>query len=224
VSGEDEPVDDDLGKGNPLVYIEMISRRPGIALHEFHALAGLGQTGWAAEYGDDIAVLNIARTWRIGDEPEYLCVWYSPRHGLDRVDAWEATFRSGDADRFEQPFRVAARIDRAGCYMPLLEPVVGTAGRYYAEWFDIEPGQTRQDVTELYLERRGRHGELTLDLLVDRIGMLAPEPRGLAVWGVPSWAAVAAIAEELTTGFPQADPPVRLVSASFYADFGEEQL
>lgn len=220
---EERTLDDHLRVDRPLVYIEMISRRPGIALHEFHALAGLGQTGWAAEYGDDIAVLNIARTWRIGDEPEYLCVWYSPQHGLERIDAWEATFRSGDADRFEEPFRVAARIERAGCYVPLLEPVIGTAGRYYAEWFDIEPGHTRQDVSELYRERRGRHGELSLDLLVDRLGMLAPEPRGLAVWGIPSWAAVATLAEELTTA-STADQPVRLVSASFFADFGNEQL
>ncbi|CAN5740067.1 MAG: hypothetical protein ACR2HP_05195 [Ilumatobacteraceae bacterium] len=212
-----------------LVYIEMISRRPGVGLHEFHAVAGMGQSGWGDEYGDDIAVLNVGRTWRMGEEPEYLCAWYSPGHGLERIDEWEATFASGAADRFEEPFRIAARIDRAGCYVPLLEPVVGTAGRYYAEWFDVAPGRSRDDVADGFRHRRERHGALTLNLLVDRIGLLGPAPRGLAVWGVPSWAAVAEIAEDLTGDFDGdgddgAMRPVRLVSASFYADFGREQL
>src|SRR3712207_7406930 len=54
-------------------YLEFISRRPGIGLHEFHAVVGGGQSGWAGDYGDDVTVVNVGRSWRIGPEPEYLC-------------------------------------------------------------------------------------------------------------------------------------------------------
>ena len=52
------------------VYIEYISRRPGVPLQSFHAIAGPGQAKWAAEYGVDRLILNIGRTWRLGAEPE----------------------------------------------------------------------------------------------------------------------------------------------------------
>jgi hypothetical protein len=203
-----------------LVYIEYISRRPGVGLHEFHAVAGAGQTGWQGEYDDDIAVLNVGRSWRVGPEPEYLCAWYSRDAGMERIDEWEKVFRSGDADMFEEPFRLAARIDAAGCYEPLLEPVVGSKGRYYAEWFDIAPGADHDAVRSAYGSRRDAHADLELNLLVDRIGKLGPDPRGLAVWGVPSWASVESIARDLD----DADDPIRLVTVSLYADFGQEQL
>jgi hypothetical protein len=203
-----------------LVYIEFISRRPGVGLHEFHAVAGGGQTGWQGEYEDDIAVLNVGRSWRIGPEPEYLCAWYSRNSGMERIDEWERVFRSGEADLFEEPFRLAARIDAAGCYEPLLEPVVGSKGRYYAEWFDVAPGADHDAVRSAYEARRKAHDDLELNLLVDRIGKLGPDPRGLAVWGVPSWASVEGIARDLDG----VDDPIRLVTVSFYADFGQEQL
>lgn len=203
-----------------LVYLEFVSRRPGIGLHEFHTVVGGGQTGWSGDYADDIAVLNLGRSWRMGPEPEYLTAWYAPNAGLDRIDEWERVFRSGDADAYEEPFRLAGRIDRAGCYDPLLEPVVGTKGRYYAEWFDLAPGTDHDAVRASYEGRRAAHPDMELNLLVDRIGKLGPDPRGLAVWGVPSWGAVEGICRDLDG----ADEPIRLVTASFYADFGQEQL
>lgn len=203
-----------------LVYLEFISRRPGVGLHEFHAVVGGGQSGWAGDYGDDIAVLNVGRSWRIGPEPEYLCAWYTPTASVDRLDEWERVFRSGDADAYEEPFRLAARIDAAGCYEPLLEPVVGSKGKYYAEWFDIADGAGHDEVRSWYEERRAAHADLDLNLLIDRIGLLGPDPRGLAVWGIGSWGAAETVARETVAQ----DSPIRPVTASFYADFGEEQL
>ncbi len=131
-----------------LVYIEYISRRSGIGLHEFHTVVGGGQTGWSGDYSEDAAILNLGRSWRMGPEPEYMCVWYTPDAGMERIDEWERVFRSGVADAYEEPFRLAGRIDRAGCYEPLLEPVRGSMGRYYAEWFDLAPGASREGVIE----------------------------------------------------------------------------
>ena len=93
-----------------LVYIEYITRRPGVGLHEFPRGADRGQTGWAGDYDDDVTVLNVGRSWRIGPEPEYLCAWYS-RNAASSDRRVGGAFRSGDADAYEKPFRLAARID-----------------------------------------------------------------------------------------------------------------
>ncbi len=204
----------------PLVFIEHYSRRPGVGLEQFHKVVGLAQKGWADGYQDDIALLTVGRTWRMGPEPEYMQVWYTPNEGLGRIDFWERAFRSGEADALEQPFRLAARIERAGCYDPLIEPKVGTTGRYYGEHVDFAPGATRDDVRRDYEARAQRHPELPLVMLLDRIGKLGPDPRGLAVWGLPSYAHLETIARELDGD----RGPVRLVQASLWADTGQEQL
>ncbi len=203
-----------------LVYLEFVSRRPGVGLHEFRSVVSGGQTGWSGDHGADVAILNVGRTWRIGPEPEYLTAWYNADAGLDRLDAWEDVFTSGTADAYEEPFRLAARIDRAGCYEPLLEPTAGTEGRYLAEWFEPAPGGDRDAIIGFFDERRVQHETLELHLLIERIGLLGPDPRGLAVWGVPSWGAVEEIARDLdgVTG------PIRPVTATLYADLGREQL
>jgi len=203
-----------------LIYIEFTSRREGVGLEQFHKVAGRGQEGWAGDYPDDIMVVNLGRTWRTGPEPEYMTAWYTPKQGLDRIDDWEEVFRSSAADAFEEPFRLAARIDRAGCYTPLLEPVVGSGERYYVEYFDFADGATRDDVRSACEDRRERHGDLELNLVCDRIGKLGPGPRGLAVWGLPTWAALEGIAEELDGG----NGPVRLEDAGLFSWMGKETL
>ena len=72
----------------------------------------------------------------------------------------------------------------------------------------------------VYEERAARHSELVLNLLIDRVGGLGPDPRGLAFWGSPSYGALDAIARELDG----AEQPIRLVTAGLYNDFGAETL
>jgi hypothetical protein len=203
-----------------LVYIEYISRRPGVSLEAFHEVAGRGQSGWAGEYANDRLVLNLARTWRMGPEPEYVAVWYSPGAGLERIGEWERIFTSGEASHFEEPFKLAARIDSAGCYEPLTEPVPGRGGPYYAEFFEPARTAARERVRSFFEERRERHDGLELHLVALRIGKLGPDPPGLAVWSLPSYGALDGIARELDG----AAEPVRLVSAALYADLGNEIL
>jgi hypothetical protein len=203
-----------------LVYIEYISRRPGVSVESFHDVIGRMQQGWADEFGDDRLLLSVGRTWRTGPEPEYLCVWYTPKGGLERIDEWERVFASGEVDAIEEPFRLAARIDRAGCYEPLVEPGGTGRGRYYAEFFDFVPEATHDDVRAFFADRCRRHPDLELTLLLDRIGKLGPDPRALAFWSLPAYGALDAIARELDG----VDWPVRLVTAGLYATFGEEVL
>ena len=200
-----------------LVYIEYISRLPGIDLETFRAQAAQGQEGWDSGYEDEL-VLSLGRTWRLGPDPGYMTVWHTRNAGLDRIDAWDRIFRSGEADDLEQPFFQVARIDVAGCYNPLLEPVPARNGTYYAEFFAAY--DTADAVRSFYESRAKQHPEFTLNLLVQRIGKLAPEPGGLAVWTIPDFAALDSVATELDG----VNAPIRLAAAGTYADFGREIL
>jgi len=95
---------------------------------------------------------------------------------------------------------------------------VGTTDRYYLEFLDFAPDATREDVRSLYARRCADNPELSLNLLVDRIGALAPEPRSLALWGLSSWAALADVARSLDG----IDHPVRLITAGTYSALGKE--
>jgi hypothetical protein len=201
------------------VYIEYISRRPGVSLEAFHEVAGRGQTAWAGEYDDDQLVLNLGRTWRVGPEPEYVAVWFNAAAGLERIAEWERIFTSGEAAPFEEPFKLAARIDAAGCYEPLLDPVPGGGGPYYAEFFEPASSVGGDAVRLFFDERRGKSG-LELNLLAERIGRLGPDPPGLAVWTLPSYGTLETVARELDG----VSEPVRLVRAALYADLGREIL
>lgn len=201
-----------------LIYIEYISRRPGVDIYTFHRLVAQGQEGWDDAYAEDRLVLNVGRTWRLGPEPEYFAVWYTPAAGLERLDAWDSIFRGGAVDHLERPFHQVARIDAAGCYRPLREPVRARGGTYYAEFFRATTGL--EQVRAFYVARADRHPRLHLVLLAHRIGRLAPEPGGIAVWQLPDLAALAEVAEELDS----TRDPLELTAAGVYADFGQEIL
>jgi hypothetical protein len=203
-----------------LVYVEYISRRAGVSIEAFHFATGRGQYGWSDEHADDALLLNLGRTFRVGPEPEYVAVWYSPQAGLERIGDWERIFASGEADHLEETFRLAARIDTAGCYEPLLEPVHGRGGLYYGEYLDFAPGVGRDDVVSFFEARRSQHEGLTLNLVCDRIGGLGPDPRCLAFWTVPGWDGLDGVVRDLEA--PAS--PVRLVHGSLYRDLGAETL
>jgi hypothetical protein len=202
-----------------LVYIEYISRLPGVSLEAFHYAAGR-QDQWSEDYEEDVLLLNLGRTFRTGPDPWYLAVWHTPGAGLERIGHWERVFKAHEADELEEHFKLGARIDTAGCYEPLAEPTRTRDGLYYAEYFDLAPGATREDARDAYEARRARHDGSDLVLLCDRIGKLGPDPRGLAIWNVHEWDRLDAVARELDG----ADEPVRLVNAGIYRDLGQETL
>jgi hypothetical protein len=199
-----------------MIYIEYFSRREHISLAAYHQAVVQGQHGWDAAYANDHLIWNAGRTWRLGPHPEYIAVWHSADAGFERFSAWEAAFRSGEADPYEEPFRQAARIDMAGCYQDLFVPIPARNGIYYAEFFRI--AGNHQAIRALFEARKNQHARFTLNLLVCRIGRLGPEPGGLAVWTLPDFAALTEIAEELD----MVNQPVELMSAGTYMDVGQE--
>ena len=203
-----------------LIYVEFISRLAGISLEEFHRRSRGAQTLWADSYGDDQIVLNVGRTWRIGPEPEYLCVWFTPGQGLERIDDWEHLFGAGAHDTVNVEFEAVARIDRAGCYTALVAPVQGSRGRYYIEWFEVAANASTDQLRERFERRAGAHGELELNVVALPIGPMAPRSLGFAAWGLPTFGA----AEPLATSAGELGPLAQVVDASLYADLGREQL
>ncbi len=203
-------------------------------LQRFHRAVLAGQSGWEDSWSEDELMLSLGRTWRLGPEPEYLTVWYTRSAGLERIDEWDKVFRSGEADEVEKPFRETAWIERAGCYEALLDPMPRRAtttisehgkassppqaGIYYAEFF--APIGTDDEIRGFYSKRAASQPSLTLLLCIVRIGKLAPEPGGLAIWALPSYGALGTIARDLD----DIREPVRLATAGVYNDIGREIL
>jgi hypothetical protein len=203
-----------------LIYVEYTSRRPGIALHEFHAGVREGQSGWAGEYGADVLLLNVGRTWRIGPHPEYLTVWYSEHAGLERLDEWQSIFESGQAKEFESSFSRVAVIDSAGCYEPLVAPARGATGPYAIEFFTPRAEATSDDLAAEIGARQANLPDAALRIAARRIGSLGPDPAGLLVWELPSFAAVQRIVDTA----PGTESPISVVATGLYANVGREIL
>jgi hypothetical protein len=203
-----------------LLYIEYVSRRAGISIDEFHEGALRGQEGWESEMGSDELVLNVGRTWRLGPEPEYFSIWRCD--DLGRIDEWDKMFRAGNADPFQDPFGRVARIDVAGCYEELAPPVRTRGRNYYTEFFEVpsEDGlseEQRRDLLNWFRGRFAEHEGFPPLVLAARLGQLAPEPGGLAVWSIPDFAS-------LSHTLSRREAPLRIVSAGVYADVGREIL
>jgi hypothetical protein len=202
------------------IYIEFISRRSGVSVEGFHAIAGPAHRNWTAAYPEDRLVLNIGRTWRLGPEPEYMAVWDVPGTGTKRLGEWEQLIPVPAARHLEEVFGAVARIDSAGVYEPFFGTVPGSGPIYYAEFFDWMPGSDRDGVSSFFAERRARHQDLVLNLAADRVGMLGPDPRGIAFWQLPSYDALNVISQEPVA----ASAPIRLVRTGVYAEIGSEVL
>lgn len=201
-----------------MIYVEFIRRRADVGVREFHAGVSTGQQGWDSNHAEDQLIWSAGRTWRLGPSPEYLGVWYSPGYQLNRLDDWDRIFRSGHADHHENVFRRVARIEAAGCYRALGPPTPARGGTYYAEFF--QPRGADPAIQDFYRQRAERHSRFTLNLLARRIGRLAPDPGGIAVWTIPDFAAL----DEIATELDDAREPVELVAAGTYADIGQEIL
>jgi hypothetical protein len=202
-----------------LIYVEFISRRASVPLDRFHAMAGGTQGTWAERHGDDRIILNAGRTWRVGPEPEYLCVWYTPGSGLDRIDDWERLFREPAVVEHHAEFESVARIDRAGCYRPIGEPTEAREGRYLLEWLSCD-GVSDERLAAAFASRQQRHPERTLRCLARPLGALAPGSRSFAVWGLTAWGDAQALADDV----PDRDSGITVADAGLYANLGDEQL
>jgi hypothetical protein len=202
------------------IYVEYISRRPGVTIEEFRGLTGYTQPRWSALFPEDKLLLNLGRTWRIGAEPEYMAVWFNASSSLERLDQWARTFTDQsqipELPVIEHAFLTSARIESAGALEPLGEPSAGQGPAYYVESFSPGASTSGASLREAF-ERRTLPGT-QLHLLARRIGLLGPDP-GLAIWGAESFEALEGVVRG--AGVTDLAQPVR---GALYANLGQEVL
>ena len=111
-----------------MIYIEYIGRRAGIELEDFHETFLRVQRAWESGASEDQLIINAARTWRIGPEPEYFTVWHTANAGFERIDEWQRIFDDRAARGYESPLKRVARMEAAGCYDALRPPLKCQSG------------------------------------------------------------------------------------------------
>lgn len=197
-----------------MIYAEFIDRDRAMAPEIFRQLARQGDS-WA-EGSQDRIVAQLIRTLPIGPGPACLCLWRIP--GLERLDSWEDYFRSHAAfeNRRSRAMHRAIHIARAGLYDEALSGPALIPSLHYLEFFAPPPGERAHGAAGLFEARRQAHPEATLNLVLHRLGRLAPAPGGIAIWSVRDHGALAALARSA------ADVPLNVTAAGVYRRLEED--
>ena len=202
-----------------MIYIEYIQKEAGV---DYEIFTFLGDQSWwagADSDGDDAMVAQLGRTLRLGPEPAYMAIWRC--RGLDKLDEWERYFASSEAlrDRHGRASHRAITFAAAGCYDELLTgPAVGD-GLQYIEFFVPGPGVPPRQNADFFSQREQQVPEGTLNLVLQRIGLLGPDPGGMAIWTFPDFASLESIARQRPV-----DTPCSITAVGTYRRWGEETL
>lgn len=190
-----------------MYYIEYFERRAGVPLERFHEVAGTNFPEWSRRESEDELVASLGRTWRRGRDP-YVLIWGC--ESFARLDEWDRLFSSGDVDDVEIPILEVMHTYGSGFYRGLgPELPRPRSGPYCLETFTPWPG------AEESYRRRAEAAGLELNLVVERIGLLGPDPGGLALFALGRLSAI----ERLTEDFPE-----QVTAVGLYADLGHEIL
>lgn len=190
-----------------MYYVEYFRRREGMALDEFRRRTTPLFREWSRREREDELIASLGRTWRMGPDP-YILVWRC--RGVERIDEWNAIFSSSAVDDIEKPILEAMETYRSGFYrevIPAAAPL--DSGFYYFESHEPWDG-----AGESYGERAADVGGSAV-LVGARVGLLGPEPGGLALVAVPTLACCEHLQRTVT-------PHSR--EAGLFAPIGEEIL
>jgi len=202
-----------------MIYIEYIERDRFTDIDIFRALGD--QSWWlnADAEGDDDMVAQLGRTLRLGPHPCYMTIWRC--RGLSKLDEWEAHFNSDAArkDTHAIASHKAIHLCDAGCYDELITGPSISGGLQYIEYFKASPGADNATIEGSFRSRSNVHAEGKLNLLLNRIGKLGPDPGGMAIWTFPSYAALESISRDTVI-----DNDIHLVTVGVYRGWGREIL
>lgn len=193
-----------------MIYAEYIEHDRNLPIALFEHLGR--QSSWVSDI--DVKVANLGRAERIGPEPSVICLWRHP--GMARMDEWEASFRTDEARRDPafQATRLAIHFTRGGLY----DEIVGAAplggGLHYVEFFAAGEEHGDEAVRDHFTSRAKRYSEGKLDFVLRRVGLLGPDPGGLAIWTFAGYAAAEPIIRER-----HGANPLRPLQAGLYWDF-----
>jgi hypothetical protein len=193
-----------------VIYAEYIEHDRSLPIQIFEHLGR--QNSWVSDI--DVKVANLGRAERIGPEPSVICLWRHP--GMGRMDEWEASFRT-DAARRDPAFqatRMAIHFTRGGLYDEIVDGEPLGEGLHYVEFFAAAEDIGDEQVRDNFLKRAKRYPDGRLGFVVRRVGLLAPDPGGMAIWTFAGYAAAEAIARER-----HGANPLRPVQAGLYYNF-----
>jgi hypothetical protein len=198
-----------------MLYVEFIERDRHVPIEVFRTLGV--QSAW--EDPDDELLGQIGRTLRLGPHPAYMA--FCRFNDFRRLDEWEAHFHSEKHARDKRMHAKHQAIHhfRAGCYDELTPARRLHGGLYHVEFFSSAPTADEGHLKGYFVDRQKRHADADLSMILRRIGLLAPDPGGMAIWSVDNYLAVEAIARDVG-GSADVLPSM----AGVYRDFAEEIL
>jgi hypothetical protein len=192
-----------------MIFAEYIARDRGVAWELFRHH---GRQDWASDR--DLMVANLGRTMKVGPEPHYMCWWKIG--SMARMDEWEAYFRTPEGRHYAATSPVPRALDfyRAGLYDEVVGEGAVPEGLHLAEFFAAEDADAAM-VRSYFQSRTGAGGRLTY--VIKRLGLMAPDPGGIALWTFPSY-----VAAEAFLRLKAPPGPVRIGAAGFYRNFGDD--
>lgn len=197
-----------------MIYVEEIRRDRSVALEVFRHHA---RQDWTSDR--DVMVANLARTMKMGPEPHQMCWWRIP--GMARLDEWEAHLRSPEGRLYlaESPVAKVMEFRRCGLYDVGFGEGSLPSGLHLVGFFaDDGRGGGPEELGERFAARaRAAAPAGALRYVLRRVGLLAPDPGGIAVWTFASYAQ----AEPFARALP-APEGCRVMAAGFYRNFGED--
>ena len=193
-----------------MIFVEYIERERSMPFEIFRKLGG---QDWS---GSDRIVANLGRTMRLAPTPHYMCWWQIP--SIKRMDEWENYFRSSEGRIYlsELPTGKALHFQRCGLYDEIIGHGEVPSGLHLVEFF-AAPGLSSGDIKQWFGERAGESGTGRLSYVINRLGLIAPDPGGIAIWTFPDYAGVEPFLRR-----PPQPGAVGVTQAGLYRNFGED--
>jgi hypothetical protein len=198
-----------------MIYLEFISREPGIPREIFRYI-GDQSASWVQADRDQF-LGQLGRTMRIGPHPAYLTIFRVD--GLARLQEWEDYFLSDNYPSNLRSFAMQRSLQmvRDGCYDEIIPTEKIGDGLYVLEFFATDDDIRNSDIENEFTQRKERHNEARLVMLLRRIGLLGPDPGGIAGWRLDS-----AMDLESFIRAPVRMRNVNRSEAGLYRKFGKE--
>lgn len=171
-----------------------------------------GRQDWVSD--QDIMVANLGRTMKIGPEPHYMCWWKIA--SIARMDEWEDYFRTAEGRHYAatSPVPRALNFYQAGLYDEIVGDGQVPDGLHLVEFFAADD-TSAEDLRGYFTRRFPAGGRLVY--VLKRLGLMAPDPGGIALWTFPSY-----VAAENFIRAPAQPGPVRVTAAGLYRNFGDD--
>ncbi len=192
-----------------MILVEYIRRDRNVPYELFRHH---GTQDWVSD--KDHMVANLGRTMKIGPEPNYMCWWKIA--SIARMDEWEDYFRTPEGRDYAARSPVPRALDfyQAGLYDALVGDGEAPDGLHLVEFFSADSSEPEQ-IADVFRERDAHGGSLVY--VLQRLGLMGPDPGGIALWTFPSY-----VAAEGFMRAPSPAGPAKISAAGFYRNFGKD--